>query len=129
MGLLSAMAWAGVAGVGSGLFAIAASGLWFWSAAIKLPPQTVTHVNQDGSLTRPPRETVMEHLSRISTWAALRAGVAALLQSRMPSGRDKLVGDRIIARISVASGSSGIPIGRPSPLAHRAKAARRTATS
>lgn len=80
MGFLSAMTWAGVAGVGSGLFAIAAAGLWFWSAAIKLPPQTVTLVNRNGSLTRPPRETVMEHQSRISAWAALCAGMAALLQ-------------------------------------------------
>ncbi|MBU69647.1 MAG: hypothetical protein CL858_30190 [Cupriavidus sp.] len=65
--------------VGSGLFAIAA-GLWFRSAAIKLPPQTVTLINPDGSLTRPLRETAIEHQSRISAWAALCAGVAALLQ-------------------------------------------------
>jgi hypothetical protein len=78
MGFLSAMTWAGVAGVGSGLFAIAAARLWFWSAAIKLPPQTVTLINRDGSLTRP-RETVMEHQSRISARAALCAGVAAPL--------------------------------------------------
>lgn len=81
MGSLSAMTWAGFAGVDSGRSAIAAAaGLWFWSTAIKLPPQSIILVSLDGSLTRPPRETEMEHHSRISAWAALCVGVAALLQ-------------------------------------------------
>jgi len=80
MGFLSAMTWADVAGLGSGLFAIAAAWLWFWSAAIKLPPQTITLVNPDNSLASLARETAMEHQSRISAWAALCAGVVALLQ-------------------------------------------------
>ena len=69
-----------IAGVGSGLFAIAAAGLWFWSASIKLPPQTAKLLHADGSVARPPRDVAMERQSRISGWAAVCAGIAALLQ-------------------------------------------------
>lgn len=75
------MAWSAIAGIGSGLFAIAAAGLWFWSAAIPLPPQTVALFNsRTGQVTRPPREVAMERQSRLSAYAAVCAGVAALLQ-------------------------------------------------
>ena len=75
------MTWSAIAGIGSGLFALLAAGLWFWSAATRRPPQTIKVFNSaTGQVTRPRRDVVMEWQSKLSAYAAMCAGVAALLQ-------------------------------------------------
>ncbi|MEW6626897.1 MAG: hypothetical protein AB1431_08930 [Pseudomonadota bacterium] len=70
-----------ITSIGSGVFAIAAAGFWFWSAAMRLPRATMrTWDREAGKTVETPREKAERQQSKLSAIAALFAGVAALCQ-------------------------------------------------
>jgi hypothetical protein len=59
----------------SGFTALIAAGLWFWSAAGRIPDLLDTPMSGEGSIT-----DLMSRQSRRSAFAALAAGISALAQ-------------------------------------------------
>ena len=75
------MTLATAASYGSALFAFVAAGLWFWSASVQIPVFTLARYNPEtNQRTAPPHEDALRWQSRLSAYAAICAGVAAILQ-------------------------------------------------